>query len=636
MNRFFGFDLGDAESAVSVLSEENPDTPRILPVEGAKSFVTAYAVTGGGNLLIGERSCYEPNAVKRKIRFKSKFLSDKESRRDIAHFAEGVLGALRESGEYEPGEDVCFYVGCPAGWDPNTRELYREIFERCGYPPVRIISESRAAMVSACQSKHLQVGYNILSRPVLVVDIGSSTTDFAYIYGGREVEMQTAGEVVLGGGVMDELLLEISLEKSPDEKEIRKVFEQSEPWKNYCEFTARRLKERYYQDPEYWENHPCRETILIRYDRQLKLTIEMNPDTARMLVERGSVTLEGRSFHELFSESLRQVKASVKGEQPQLLFLTGGVSAHPLIRDWCIEVFPETVVISGSEPAFSVTRGLAWSGRIDEQLRQFKEELGRLISSSTVENIVEKHITDLYHRAVDALVEPMLEEAVLPVFEQWRQGEIRRLADTDERMQESIDAFLHSEEAHRLLAGPITAWLRPVSDELEEYTMPICIRHDVPYTALSLNSYLSASDIDVKVDAKDVFALEEITWLIDSVISVVVGLLCGGSGIALITGGPAGIFAGAGASLLVLALGKDKMEEAMLRADLPGPVRKLVPKNSFQSRIDTIKNSVKERLYESLHNEKNEEITARMADEIAVQIEKCLSEMAEVVEIPLG
>ena len=47
MNRFFGFDLGDAESAVSVLSEENPDTPRILPVEGAKSFVTAYAVTGG-------------------------------------------------------------------------------------------------------------------------------------------------------------------------------------------------------------------------------------------------------------------------------------------------------------------------------------------------------------------------------------------------------------------------------------------------------------------------------------------------------------------------------------------------------------------------------------------------------------
>ena len=53
-----------------------------------------------------------------------------------------------------------------------------------------------------------------MSRPVLVVDIGSSTTDFAFIMGGHEVELQTAGEVRLGGGIMDELVLEESVRRS--------------------------------------------------------------------------------------------------------------------------------------------------------------------------------------------------------------------------------------------------------------------------------------------------------------------------------------------------------------------------------------------------------------------------------------
>ena len=34
--------------------------------------------------------------------------------------------------------------------------------------------------------------------------------------------------------------------------------------------------------------------------------------------------------------------------------------------------------------------------------------------------------------------------------------------------------------------------------------------------------------------------------------------------------------------------------------------------------------------------EKNEEITERMVNEISSQIELCLTKMAEVVEIPLG
>ena len=85
---------------------------------------------------------------------------------------------------------------------------------------------------------------------------------------------------------------------------------------------------------------------------------------------------------------------------------------------------------------------------------------------------------------------------------------IERLSDINKEMEKEIERYLHTEEVQEMLVGPITQWLKPVSYELEEQTIPICIRHGVPYKALSLSSFLSISDLDIRVDAKDVFAVE--------------------------------------------------------------------------------------------------------------------------------
>ena len=637
MDRFFGFDLGDAESAVARLHKEDQVIPEMLTVVGEQSFITAYAQLASGELLIGEKACYADNAIKRKLRFKSRFLTDRAAVQDVKSFSAGVLGELYGSGDLIKNEDCSFYVGCPAGWDRNTREHYREIFEQAGYPPTRIISESRAAMVSACQSKHLQIGLDILSKPVLVVDIGSSTTDFAYIMGGKEVEMQTAGEVQLGGGLMDEILLEESVAASGIfRKKIQSVFDESEPWRTYAEFAARRLKEKYFSDEEYWSRNECRESIVLHYNIPVKLTLRIDKLIADKLVNKKIARLGNRSFKEVFIASLEDVRNNISGAQPELIFLTGGVSKMPEIRDWCTSVFRDAVVISAADPEFSVARGLAYCGRIDEDLRAFKEELNQLISSSVIEDIVGKHIHQLYKDAVDCLVEPILTEVAMPIFYQWRDGEIARLADTDAVLQQQVAAFLRKDETRELLAGPITSWLKPVIDELEEHTVPICIRHRVPYTALSLKSYLSASDIDIKVDARNIFALDEMTILIDSIVTALVAILIAAIDVVPFLAGPEGILIGIIASVVVLFLGKDKMEEKLLTADIPKTMRKLVPKTAFKSRLPGMTSTVKETFYESLNKEKNDEITARMVDEISAQIEHTLVKMAEVVEIPLG
>ena len=165
--------------------------------------------------------------------------------------------------------------------------------------------------------------------------------------------------------------------------------------------------------------------------------------------------------------------------------------------------------------------------------------------------------------------------------------------------------------------------------------MPICVRHNIPYRALSLNSYFALSDIDIHIDAREVFAVEELTWLINGIISVIVGLICGGSGLAIVSSGISGIVVGAIGSLLILFLGKDKMQEMFMHADILKPVRKLVPRAHFEQRVERLTEEVKASFQSKLEREKNAEITARMAAEISQQIEQCLSRMAEVVEIPL-
>lgn len=636
MDNYYGFDLGDAESAIAHLQKGSTAQPEMLKIQDVKSFITAYARLIDQGLIIGENACYHPDATERKVRFKSRFLTDPESAKDVRCFASGVLTEIERNGTYNRNSDSGFYIGCPAGWDKNVREHYRQIFQSAGYPPLKIISESRAAMVSACQSKHLQVGYDILSHPVLVVDVGSSTTDFAYIRSGKEVELKTGGEVFLGGGIMDELLLESAVDASGKNRQIQDIFAKSPAWKSYCEFAARRLKEKYFSDEDYWSTHECISAVQIAYEKRIRLTMSINAAVADRLLNKKAKQLNGKSFHQVFTDSLKEIRASITEELPDLLFLTGGVSKMPALADWCREVFPESVVITSSEPEFSVARGLAWCGKIDDELREFKKEIEELRDSTIVEQIVSSHIKDLYREAAESLTEPILKNTVLPVIDRWREGTIEKLEDIDKELQEEITAWLHSEEAKELLVKPITTWLKPVAYDLEEHTVPICLKYNVPHRALSLSSYLSLSEIDLQLDAKDVFAVEEITWLIDAIVSILVGLLCGGSGIALIASGLPGIIAGIVISLIVLFVGKNPMQSALMKINLPVAIRKLVPKKYFETRIQRISSEVKAKFLDSLEKDKGMEISERLVNEISAQIEDCLIKMAEVVEIPLG
>ncbi len=685
--RFWGFDLGDGESAVAVTEEGSRSLPEIREIDGQKVVVTAWALMSDGSVRIGEHAeRAAASAMRSAVRFKGRFLDPaSDSAGLIRDFSSRVLESLRESSALQGGDSMNrFSIGCPAGWESDTRERYLRIFRNIGCPDPRIVSESRAVMVGSVQSNSLRGHVDLRSRTVLVIDIGSSTTDLAYIERGKESEIRTGGEVRLGGGIMDEVLLETCIANAPQADALRRVLGESIPWKVDCELKARRLKERYFSaSAEERASGTFEEHLLITYDEPVILPLVMNEETAEILLERSCSQLGGRSFREVFREGLRTARDSIGGTQPELVFLTGGVSRIDRIRDWCLEVFPEAAVFTDREPEYSVARGLAWCGRIDDELRCFREEVDGLIRAETVENIISEHLNELYDSAMDSLLDPILEHAVRPVLTRWRDGEIRRLSDMEKELREKVRIYLYSENARTCLYRPVKEWMKMVSGHLEEVTSPICRKYHVPDHTLEISSSLTAGDLSVleNIETKEIFASDAFTGtvLVESVISAIIALFCGGTGVALIAEGPMGMLIGFVISLVMLglahAVGKSALDKKLMDADLPLFLRraalnhslprlrlrrkdllkrissigdkvrtgeggrehrrdKEIPERRMRSIRDKISSGYKKTLEDS-DNAEIRKLNGLLRRDISKQIENKLKELAEQVELPL-
>jgi len=61
---------------------------------------------------------------------------------------------------------------------------------------------------------------------VLIVDIGSSTTDFTYC---RDLDAQDVGHNVLGSGLLDTEIFDLNLARQKDRKKIEQLIASTKP-----------------------------------------------------------------------------------------------------------------------------------------------------------------------------------------------------------------------------------------------------------------------------------------------------------------------------------------------------------------------------------------------------------------------
>lgn len=321
--RYFGFDLGDGESCVALYSDQHV-APIILPVHGRNSFITALA-RYDGHPVVGTLASDNPQAEDLRVCFKRNFRTNSDFvNQTVAAFAKGVLTALQDHSVVRhimETEDVSFIVGCPADWADSDRTRYASLLMDAGLPNVRIVPESRAAFLSASTAEEDETLRRALMDCALVIDLGSSTMDLAYVCDGREYAVSTMG-VQLGGGMLDELLLERAIDAlcAEEAELVREILREKSAWKSRMMLSARRLKEQFFTLGT-GEELTKRETIFCEGRHVLNLTI--SAAIVEELCERPSPLLEGESFRSRMMNCLLMAQQMTAQRPPKVVLLTG-------------------------------------------------------------------------------------------------------------------------------------------------------------------------------------------------------------------------------------------------------------------------------------------------------------------------
>jgi len=181
---FIGIDLGHGETALGRAYGRSMREPEILEYRGEKSFVTAVAKTADG-IKIGTDAVNlaaltqaDKKGPQVWVKFKDRDLSDAEVKEPTKLFTGELIKAMTTEGKIRGPKKSRFVIGCPSGWTNDTRNSYKKLFESTGLKSVRIVPESRAALMTALEQGYLNL--DAARSSVLIVDIGSSTTDFTY------------------------------------------------------------------------------------------------------------------------------------------------------------------------------------------------------------------------------------------------------------------------------------------------------------------------------------------------------------------------------------------------------------------------------------------------------------------------
>ena len=598
--KILGFDLGDGESAVTLLDEDSTVEPRVMPLCGKNSLISAVGVKDG-RIVIGEAASVTDGAAEAKVRFKSRYLTDPAASADVRAFAQGVMNELVRTQPALMAEVSRTVVGCPAGWGDGRREQYAALLESAGFPNVSVVPEPRAAFLYARHARGLRVSPELMKKSAMVIDIGSSTTDFAYIVDGRQQNVSLFGDTNLGGGLIDERILAHALAASKDGKALRAVFAESPAWRSYCELEARRLKESYFLDEGKWADAPLTRTLTVCYDEPLALELSIGGASIRGMVEEPIAALGGRSFVGCLQDALRAAVEVSRECPPDVVILTGGASRMAFFQQACREAFADALVVLCPEPECSIARGLAYAGRVDERLSLFRREVASIAHGEKLSVAVN----------VDTI------EAL------------------NKKVERKISKAFAGDALCDRIGGELQAWLDELMRTLENELTTLCVRCGVPPERMSLTgAKVDAGLSGVKLSLLDAMGMDILSGLMGVVLAVVGASLCGGGGVAMVSAGPAGMVAGAAAGILLALVGKSGMEKALVKAKLPLLVRRLVTDKAVKSGLSRQRDEIEKAIIKALADPANG-FSARLCQSLSQTLGAQMERMAKDAEMSI-
>ncbi|MDI6098816.1 hypothetical protein QLQ12_09415 [Actinoplanes sp. NEAU-A12] len=372
-----GLDIGDGESCLGWAPLDRSEPTRIYarPRSGERSIVTAMAQSpaGASRRLIGDEAVTSHGATHFSVNFKAAPDVLCSGTPDAVCFAQSLLTEFREH-HPEVFTDGVAFVGHPAGWPAEAVDAYGRHLGLLGLP-VRLMPESQSALLHVRDRGRDETR---LER-VLIVDIGSSTTDFTIVedlsprnlpvgatLGCRQIDEQLAA-LVRTTLQHDAALMEaLTADGGPDFLLL------ACRWAKEAQFSgvSRRIMDL---------RESCEERL--RPIVATAWTWLLDLEIPQMVAAPGG-------WGDGFRAVLTEVADLLGDQRPHLVVLTGGGSRMPL-ADWLSrEVFPTSMVEHDEDPQFAVARGLVSNGQHRAAVDRFRRDVTGLIRAPETERMV--------------------------------------------------------------------------------------------------------------------------------------------------------------------------------------------------------------------------------------------------------
>ncbi|MGI6172424.1 MAG: Hsp70 family protein [Christensenellales bacterium] len=633
---YFGFDLGDGESAVAWVKADTSAEPQMLEICGKKSILTALGEHDEMGTLIGEQA-FLADSSRLYVRFKSKFLTDPEIAKDrLTRFAAAVRDELVRRGKLHDPAKSFFFIGCPSGWKEAERREYKEVFLKAGFKNVDVVSESRAAFMFARESGELRATDEVLAKPALIIDAGSSTTDFTFINRLRTQKAYDFGETMLGGGLIDKLLWEKNLSRHPEHLKLGAILAHYPQYEARCELEARKVKEMYFTRRQLGASGgysiPCESSVKIYYSKP-PITVDVTADDCDMeeILNKPLLRLNGQSYLEAYRGGLERFRDELRDTPPEVILLTGGASRMDFIENIAREVFPDAQMLRGAEPEFSIARGLCYALRIDMKTRLFDEDVKALIDSDEVENRIMHALPGLFGEIAPVISDHLIESIATDAFRAWKNEELQTLAEMSDYMRDALAHSLSSGDI-RLALQPVTrAWIEALRPLIEKSTDPICAKYNLPLTSLRLPSAMSMDASKIRIGADKLVDLSLLQTTVDVIVATLVASLLGGGGVALLMAGPVGFILSFFIGLLASRLGTNMAMRHMDKWRVPRFFRNLFTVKMFRRSLEGQREKLNSNIEKQLNASLNppDDSVRTLVRSVSDAIERQLGDLSE-------
>lgn len=626
-----GFDLGHGETALVRTRLNATVEPTPLEVGGARSIVTAVGRDANGRIAIGrEVITLSSSLVESYTRFKCPDLQRHPvAAKATLSFVQGILDRLVESRQVAEPDHAYFLVGCPSGWGPQVQETYRKVLEQGGLRNVCVVPESRAAFLQARESKELSDVE--LTKRILLIDIGSSTTDFTFSekLNARPVDFGHTAVGDIGAGLLDQAILNYSIDSQANQQELQSFLGHHPGKKAEVDLKCRDAKHEYFNEKQGTGNDVWQS---VRLERGLLFEVSLDDAVMCRIKNSPLEELGGRSFVDAFRDRLVNAKEKI-GDPPDHILVTGGGARMQFVMNLIEEVFAGVKPIRGGEPELAVAKGLAWFGRSQLKSQGFQKDVEDLVKSSKVEDIVGSNINSLFSRLAADLAAEIVRRILRDEMIHWRNGATSTLRQMEIRTKERVDAFLHSDAAKSVVTTATRQWFEEIRPRLQSLTDPICLKYQLPASTLQLSANTHFSTKGPKTDNMSGLVsdgLDQIGTIINAIVATVSAMVLGGAGVALLNLPFFGqVIAGIGV-FVALMIGKEAMMEQVKDWIIPTLLRKIITEGKIDSKLKESLPDLVAGLRDGLKAAESEAPAGRrLADRIGAQIDQGLRQRGD-------